>query len=462
MHIGRRDLLKAALAGGALAASPFVARRAFGAAPTWNILHLYLVGGLSHRHSLWVTPAQAGNHPYGSTTLGPTLADPIGQDDDGHDVAVAPDLYDFLSQTPDLADRFRLVALGHDVPEHTVAGHIAFTGRTMARRFQAASLGAAINAGLGNVSTPLSWVIDGGGAAGSTSTGELGGWTMPIGLSGREVLFGLGLSATTPQASDDLVCDLTADYGKSLGLAQGTSLGFTRFEAALRFWRDVRPTLTPASTYGGWPTSQKWPTTLPLQLDTSLRIGKALSVAGALFDNGARYVSFVDPGLSSTGGGLDSHDRDNTELWKTHSSTVLLLLSQLAAAVRTGEIDLDTTLVVIQSEFGRHNAAGMQSNHCSAGYAVAAIGGPVHRGVRGVITDTVSGNNCPNRAWRAGGTPPWTPTDLYAALGWAAGIDVVSGSSALGGAPAPTIEPADLVLGTLPNAAELTFQTLFV
>ena len=108
----------------------------------------------------------------------------------------------------------------------------------------------------------------------------------------------------------------------------------------------------------------------------------------------AAYVCVSDVGLyeASGGGGYDTHS-NNARDTATNFDNVLSAL--LAIINRPNEndptkIDLDDTLIILNTEFGRTpNRQGTSGrNHHPYGYATAFIGGPItgaHKGVSGAI-----------------------------------------------------------------------------
>ena len=150
-----------------------------------------------------------------------------------------------------------------------------------------------------------------------------------------------------------------------------------------------------------------------LELDAAARL---------LSEDLARYVCVVDKGI--------------TGLHDTHSDTHLLLTCgnlldvsrRLAAIIMhtdnpDGTIDLDDTLVVINSEFGRtptfqsiSGNPGFGRNHWPFGYTTILIGGPIAAGSRGIRGGfDAQGAALPEHQY--------SPTDMRAALLLAAGID---------------------------------------
>lgn len=107
----------------------------------------------------------------------------------------------------------------------------------------------------------------------------------------------------------------------------------------------------------------------------------------------ARYVMVVDGGLipASGGGSFDVHSRHLPD----GTRNALNVFTELAAIInRPGEndpskINLDDTLVVINTEFGRtpfmQDKTLLGTNHHPYGYVTAMLGGPIREDQRGVL-----------------------------------------------------------------------------
>ena len=111
------------------------------------------------------------------------------------------------------------------------------------------------------------------------------------------------------------------------------------------------------------------------------------------------------------------------------------LCSSLAAMVNDegendpSKINLDDTLIVISTEFGRTpfkstsnnpNAASNGRDHWVEGYAVAMIGGPIQqRGVVGTLSDTPAGSDGTGTGLALS---DYSPTDVRAAC--LVGLDI--------------------------------------
>ena len=146
-----------------------------------------------------------------------------------------------------------------------------------------------------------------------------------------------------------------------------------------------------------------------------------LHAAASLLSSGpARYVCAIDSGLT---GSYDTHG-NGTQLHLLHTSANLYnVLHHLAEIIHhpvnnpTGTLNLDQTLVVINTEFGRTPGINGQNgrDHWPTGYVTTLIGGPLTGGasIRGAI-DATGVTVAAHR---------YTPTDVRGAVLLAAGID---------------------------------------
>jgi hypothetical protein len=152
--------------------------------------------------------------------------------------------------------------------------------------------------------------------------------------------------------------------------------------------------------------------------------GTSLRVAASLLSHPtapARYVGIVDSGLRTAagGGGYDTHDTrhvtdTSVNLWNT--------LNTLAELLNSGSINLNETLVVLTTEFGRTpyrstsgnpNSSSNGRDHWPDGYVNVLIGGPITQsGVVGRIND----------ADGKATSDVYNPSDMRAAVLLAAGI----------------------------------------
>jgi uncharacterized protein (DUF1501 family) len=140
----------------------------------------------------------------------------------------------------------------------------------------------------------------------------------------------------------------------------------------------------------------------------------------------ANYVCVIDRGLA---GDYDTHDDgQDTHLQRT-SANLYDLFKQLAdiIAVPSGgsvpavKINLDETMVVITTEFGRTPwINGKGRDHFPRGYVTTLIGGPIQS--TGTNNGTIAGGIDQGTGF-ADGNHQYTPTDVRGAILLAAGID---------------------------------------
>ncbi|MEM9491065.1 MAG: DUF1501 domain-containing protein, partial [Myxococcota bacterium] len=108
----------------------------------------------------------------------------------------------------------------------------------------------------------------------------------------------------------------------------------------------------------------------------------------------ARYVCVSDIGLyeASGGGGYDTHTRNSGDTARNFDNVLRSLLGIINEPGESDptKLDLDDTLIIINTEFGRtpYAQGNTGRNHHPYGYATAFIGGPIttdQRGIYGAI-----------------------------------------------------------------------------
>lgn len=154
-------------------------------------------------------------------------------------------------------------------------------------------------------------------------------------------------------------------------------------------------------------------------LDSS---GAAIQAATGLLnqENGPRYVGVVDIGFELFGGaGYDSHYNNHLAVGRDFYRALEVLEQEIAG----GTLDLDDTMVVLSTEFGRTPHIGVEGDagrdHWPFGYVSVLLGGPVGRGgvpAQGYV-GRIGGDG------RAVADDSYTPADLRAAIYMAAGLN---------------------------------------
>lgn len=110
-------------------------------------------------------------------------------------------------------------------------------------------------------------------------------------------------------------------------------------------------------------------------------------------DQPARYVCVSDIGLyeASGGGGYDTHTDNAVDTGRNFDNVIrgLDAIVNRPGEVDPRKLDLDTTLIILNTEFGRtpwNQDGGNGRNHHPTGYVTAFIGGPITApGIHGAI-----------------------------------------------------------------------------
>jgi hypothetical protein len=342
---------------------------------------------------------------------GAPMGEPFATDALGASVKLGPFAHR-LRQRSDLVDRMRLVVQHHRLEPHEAAVPQALTGRPLGQP-AAAGLGAHIQryfvdrAGPERAA-PFSYLFAAGGLPGdnvsaATATGMHPGVARPLAINitnaerfgellGR---FEVG-SLEARDRHDQLMQVYTAQYQKRLRWrGAGDPVRSARFD-------DLSLAVDAVGNVDA----------ISAVMDGSLFVpaeglacgdqsgfdvpGMSLNAARHLLTHPtqpARYVCVSDVGLyeASGGGGYDTHTTNSHDTARNFDN----LLRGLSAIVNpAGEsdpqkLDLDRTLIILNTEFGRTpwpQDGGSGRNHHPYGYVTAFIGGPVRaRGVHGAI-----------------------------------------------------------------------------
>jgi hypothetical protein len=473
-----------------------------GITPATNVLEIYLWGGMAPWESFYFRPGAAGaargfdadvNALIWNTAACPGAPTGLAsqflakdKNGAGKDVHLGPFAKPLWRS--DIRSRTRVVVMQHDLVPHEAAVPYALSGRRLGRP-DATGLGAPLQRrarGLDPSTThplPFAYCLVPSTAIGDAmlatldAVGNHGGNAKPIVLPiGTGIAsFLAGLNRTVPDGADALIAQYTAQYGDRLKRAGGPAL--TR-SAAFADYASSTAGLEKAPSLslllGAAPLSPgaaSFCTRDTANFASGNHFaGSALRTAAYLLNHPdpvkrARYVGIVDGGLDNSRGAYDVHSnpvpvappamasppgqaqRTSSNLWET--------LSSLAQIIRAPgdppdpmKIDLQTTLIVIKTEFGRTpfrsfggavNANANGRDHWPDGYASVLIGGPIQSaGVSGSISDGTgsTGQGVAEANWN------FKPQDVQAAALLAAGIDPFSDGNLAMGDLTPSLQGA--------------------
>jgi hypothetical protein len=391
-----------------------------------RVLELFLYGGLGPFESFYVVeengrpddPAYPNEqwHLFGAAQaaawegcgVGADLL-PFATDALGQSVKLGP-LVEPLRQRPDLLDRMRILVMRHDLEPHEAAIPYALTGLRLGNA-RLTSLGASVQRYFQDRDEtgrrlPYSYVLYPGteiptdNLRASVAVGLHPGSARPLNLriDDSEALAALMARATVGEARAAIdalhahyLGQQRARYTTAAGLrlpargldehgiaseamAEAQALGEVFRSANLKAERLSSCVMEPAAS----------------------TIGLGIGLATHLLrhpQTPARHVTVFDGGLvtASGGGGYDVH----THHLRDTSRNLLHTLSQLTARINMpgegdpAKIDLDDTMIVLNTEFGRTPYVQPYSrngtNHHPYGYVTVLIGGPIRAEQRGVV-----------------------------------------------------------------------------
>lgn len=391
-----------------------------------NVLEIFLCGGLSQYESFYCVLEHGRQnrthfHLYGDSPglasqfeacgYPGELTQPFAEDALGQVVHLGPFVMP-LRQRLDVMDRLRVAIVRHDLAPHEAAIPLALSGRPLGNP-GSCGLGSHVQRFFierdGDVAGPLSYALLSGSLdalpidnlRAVVATGLHPAKARPLGIK-VDAAADLGAllerrGVGPARAEYDALLDVYhAEYRDRLRWqAAGEALRarpFSDFAAGTRWLSNadaIRGVLAPAPIVAS-PSSSCNATAVADAVGMQLRLAAHLLNHPA---RPARYVCVVDGGLvpaGNGGGGYDSHS-DNTPIQSrnlTHTLKTLLDLVKAPGEDAPHKIDLDRTLIILNTEFGRSpGAEGISGrNHWPYGYATALIGGPVRsRGVAGAI-----------------------------------------------------------------------------
>ena len=439
----RRTFLSAAgAAGAAVLVGPWIRRsRAapFGAFPggtssvqlpeterAKQVLEIFLYGGLSTWETLYFvrdygspTDMQYPNTQYYAyatananalTTCGGTNTPrPFAEDANSAMVELGP-FAGRLDTRPDVVRRMRIVVQHHTLEPHEAAVPMALTGRPVGQP-NAAGLGAHIqrarlDAGLSpNRASPHAYVFATGGfssdnVAAAASAGTHIGAARPLLIKTDNAATFTSLLQRSRvganRASHDALVDAYAQqYQGRLTWPEQGRLRSARTDDMIAAHETTKRA---DAIRGVLPDGIFAPRTATACNQTRRSLPHmGLEAARHLLTHPtepASYVCVSDVGLyeASGGGGYDTHSANaiDTATNFDHILSGLLAIINGPGETDPNKLDLDDTLIILNTEFGRtpgrQGASGR--NHHPYGYASAFIGGPIrsaHKGVSGAI-----------------------------------------------------------------------------
>lgn len=437
--IGAATVLGASLRPTASATATRPLQRALVGCTRYRVLEIYLAGGLSHRETLWIESPDANLR----------WRDLSGIDSSSWNLAVAPPMVSDMAAwtTPfvggvrfgpaasaieghPVLQRTRLVATRHDLEPHIAAGALTLGGLPIGRT-RNAGLGAVIQRRYGSASDPVSFVIAPRAERTYTSfmanPGVHGSAHRPVVIRLETSLQADLLRAHQPAAHLPEIDALHSFYRDRHdtrmiypGGGPARSEGYEAYAAAMA--RLMRAPALSARLAAG-PSL----TNLPSLPGSESSVGRAIQIGSYLLSTGARYAGVVDEGVVEI---YDTHYDNYGDLRRhalAHNGNLFHVLLAIRNEVDAGVLNLDETMVIVRSEFGRYwsgqpNPNG--TNHWPAGYCTLLIGGPIEApGLAGSLQD--AGDDAADDLVAIGGPSGkgFSPTDLRAATLLAAGID---------------------------------------
>lgn len=439
MGWSRRQLLKGAALGaaGLAAVRPRVAQ-AWGAVPNATIgslllpegeraeqvLEVFLSGGLSPWETLY-TVLEHGRpsdpdypreqyHLFSSDLrliadrcgFAPGWATPeyFGRSGEGARVHLGP-LMGPLRDRPDLVSRLRVLVQRHSLEPHEAAVPLALTGQRLGSP-RMAGLGASVQRYFTEVDgpgAPLAFTlypddqIETANLRAASAVGMHPASARPLELrigDGAEVAELLSarqeLGLDTPSAQALLHHYTAQAQDRYSGLRARQLSDYAAAQATLEEAAALEVLLSPEEPFAR--------TGVSCDSESFSQPATSLAMAVHLLTRPtrpARWVTVIDGGLeqSSGGGGYDVHTGHTADTAKNllHTLTTLTSLINAPGESDPDKLDLDSTLIVLNTEFGRtpylQRGSGNGTNHHPYGYTTALLGGPVRAAHQGVVGD---------------------------------------------------------------------------
>jgi hypothetical protein len=385
-----------------------------------RVLEIFCYGGLSSWETLYLvrgygTPASAFPNTqfhafdHGAAINGcgfstTEIGQGFGVDAAGADVELG--LYaSRLWNRRDVTDRMRIVVNAHRLEPHEAAVPTALTGRSVGQ--PGAGLGAHIQRYQLDAktsparSTPHSYVFATGGLSSdnvesAASTGMHSGACKPLlikvdNAQGLTDLLGRRTVGDRRGAHDALSSVYLEQYGERLKIPGTTTQVRSRSTAEYGIALASTKNVDAIASVLGDDVFQSRLGTICGQTNTDVPL-MSIEAARHLLTHPtepASYVCVSDIGLfeAAGGGGYDTHGGHVFDTARNFDNMLAALLGVFNAPGETHprKLNLDDTLVIINTEFGRTPAAEFDGrNHWPYGYATAFIGGPIKAAQKGV------------------------------------------------------------------------------
>jgi hypothetical protein len=390
-----------------------------------SVLELFMYGGMSSFDTFYTVPKWGmGNQTflnafyaetmqrYGQCGFPGELTEAFADDAMGETVHLGP-WVSALRARPDIVDRMRIVVQRHDLLPHEGANPIALTGSRLGSP-RLAGVGAAIQRHFleqpgGLRATPYAYVLYPGvefptdNVRAASAVGFHPGSARPLSVNvdpnsqlsqllGRPAL--TGRRAEFDAAIDHYLRDYQQRFrpggkGAPTRAAERSNYEFAHFA---RNGADQLQSVLSADLFtpvGGMECGSNEGVDKP-----QMQARMAANLLTRATDR-ARYVQWIDGGLSPNGaGGHDTHDNHVNDASRNvgHTMQALADIINKPGEGDPNKLDLDETMIVINTEFGRtpHKQGGSGLNHWPQGMTNVLIGGPVtaaEKGIYGAITE---------------------------------------------------------------------------
>lgn len=398
-----------------------------------NVLEIFLYGGLCPWETFYVVPEygtpedpdypdeqwwtfQSGEDSVTSVLAGcglleghdEDLLQPFVVDELGAQVHLGPNVM-ALRDRPDIAERLRVMVLHHELEPHEAAIPLALSGRP---------LGSPKMSGLGSMISYYYQV-----RSEAEAPAPFGYVLYPTGVFPTDNLRAASAVGFMPASSRPLSIKLEANSTLAETLARGT-VGPIRpeYDALVAHYAKryadrytwpgaAAPMRSPALTDYQYSLATLQNTDQLAELlspellakqggetcgdEASLDTpGMGMKIATYLLtrqENAPRYVCLVDGGLipASGGGGYDTHDDHNRDSTRNLHHTLTHLTHSINAPGEDDpdKLNLDETLIILNTEFGRtpYPQNGNGRNHHPYAYTTVMFGGPIGADQKGLV-----------------------------------------------------------------------------